>query len=37
MSRVIAALRQEGVADNTLIILIEGDNGSSVKAATIPR
>ena len=31
IGRVIEAVKQEGVADNTLIIFIEGDNGSSAE------
>ena len=31
IGRVINSLKQEGVADNTLIIFIEGDNGSSAE------
>ena len=31
IGRVIDSLKQEGVADNTLVIFIEGDNGSSAE------
>jgi arylsulfatase len=31
IGRVIEALKQEGISDNTLVIFIEGDNGSSAE------